>query len=110
MLLQHIVDQTNVYAGQNHFQRANYQWTDTNVNELQVFLGIIIATGLVVLPSFRYYWKTDSIFGQPGIVKGMSWNRFEQYVAGFILMITVWDLRTDPQGMIGFTKLGLFLM
>ena len=43
-----------------------------------LFLGIFIATGLVSLPNLRDYWETDSIFSQPGIVKGMSQNRFEQ--------------------------------
>ena len=40
--------------------------------------GIIIVIGLVVLPNFADHWKSDSIFSQPGIVEGMSWNRFEQ--------------------------------
>ena len=40
--------------------------------------GIIIATGCVSLLNFADYWETNSIFSQPGVVKGMSWNRFEQ--------------------------------
>jgi len=44
-------------------------------------LGIFIATGLVSLPNLEDYWKTNSIFSQPGIVKGMSRNRFE-YLCG----------------------------
>ena len=32
----------------------------------------------MVLPTFVDYWKSDSIFNQLGIVKGMSQNRFEQ--------------------------------
>ena len=30
------------------------------------------------MPNFADYWETNSIFSQPGIVKGMSQNRFEQ--------------------------------
>ena len=60
------------------FQRANDQWFDTTADELRAFFGIIIATGLAVLPNFVDYWKSDSIFSQPGIVKEMSRNRFEQ--------------------------------
>ena len=41
-------------------------------------MGIFIATGLVSLPSLSDYWETNTIFSQPGIVKGMSRNRFEQ--------------------------------
>ena len=32
----------------------------------------------MVLPTFVDYWKSDSIFNQLGIVKGMSQDRFEQ--------------------------------
>ena len=73
-LLQHIADQTNLYARLNPFQRSNYQWQDTSVDELRTFLGIFIATGLMSLPNLQDYWETDSIFSQPGIVKGMSRN------------------------------------
>ena len=77
-LLQHIVDQTNLYARQRPYRRANYQWFDTTVDELRSFLGIFIATGLVSLPNLADYWETNTILSQPGIVKGMSRNRFEQ--------------------------------
>ena len=73
-LHQHIADQTNLYARVNPFQRSNYQWQDTSVDELRTFLGIFIATGLVSLPNLQDYWETDSIFSQPSIVKGMSRN------------------------------------
>ena len=77
-LLEHIANQTNLYARLHPFRRANYQWRDTNVDELRSFLGIFIATGLVCLPSLADYWETNSIFSQPGIVKGMPRNRFQQ--------------------------------
>ena len=41
-------------------------------------MGIFIATGLVSLPNLQDYWETNSIYSQPGIVKGMSRNRFDQ--------------------------------
>ena len=44
----------------------------------RTFLEIFIATGLVSLPNLQDYWETDSIFSQPGIVKGMSQNQFDQ--------------------------------
>ena len=77
-LLNHICYQTNLYARLHPFRRATYQWFDTNVDELRSFLGIIIASGYVCLPNFVDYWETNSIFSQPGIVKGMSRNRLEQ--------------------------------
>ena len=30
------------------------------------------------LPNLEDYWETNTILSQPGIVKGMSWNHFEQ--------------------------------
>ena len=75
--LQHIVNQTNLYARLHPFGRVNYQWNDLMVDELRSFFGIIIATGLVCLPSFKDYRKVNSILSQTGIIKGMSRNRFE---------------------------------
>ena len=80
-LLEHIANQTNLYTRLHPFHQADYQWRDTNVDELRSFLGIFIATGLVSLPSLADYWETDSIFSQPGIMKGMPRNRFEQLCA-----------------------------
>ena len=77
-LLNHIANQMNLYARLHPFHRANYHWTDTNVDELRSFLGFINASGYVSLPNFADYWETNSIYSQPGIVKGMSRNRFEQ--------------------------------
>ena len=77
-LVQHIVDQTNLYARLHPYRRANYQWHDTSVDEMRSFLGIFLATGLVCLPNLEDYWEVNSIFSQPGIVKGMSRNRFQQ--------------------------------
>ena len=67
-----------MYARLHPFQQANYRWFDTTFDELRELFGIIIATGFVVLPNFADYWKSDSIFSQPGIVKGMLRNQFEQ--------------------------------
>jgi len=45
---------------------------------MQLFLEIMISTGLVSLPNLQDYWKKKLIFSQPGIVKNMPRNRFEQ--------------------------------
>ena len=45
---------------------------------MRSFLGIFLATGLVCLPNLEDYWEVNSIFSQPGIVKGMSRNHFQQ--------------------------------
>ena len=50
-LLTHIANQTNLYATLHPFHQANYQWFDTNVDEIRSFLGILIAIGCVSLPN-----------------------------------------------------------
>ena len=45
--------------------------------EMYLFLGIIIAMGVHVLPSVADYWSTDSLLGVPGISSGMPIDRFK---------------------------------
>jgi len=73
-LLEHIANQMNLYAKLHLFHWDNYEWFDTNVDELRSFLGMFIATGLVPLANLGDYWRTKSIFSQPGITKEMSRN------------------------------------
>ena len=40
-------------------------------------MGFFIGSGLVVLPNLVDYWETNTILSQPGLVKGLSRNRFE---------------------------------
>ena len=60
-LLQHIADQTNLYASQHPNRRVNFQWYDTTVDELRWSFGIFIATGLVPLSNLEDYWEVNSI-------------------------------------------------
>ena len=41
-----------------------------------VFVGIQLATGIVHLPSMQDYWSTNPLVGIPGIVGGMTRDRF----------------------------------
>ena len=45
--------------------------------EMYLFLGIIIALGVHVLPSVADYWSTDSLLGVPGISAVMPIDRFK---------------------------------
>ena len=66
-----IAAQTNLYAS----QKGTTTWTNVSEEEMQSFLGIHLAMGLVRLPSLRDYW-TNPLLGAPGMVKGMGRNRF----------------------------------
>ena len=59
-----VVKQANVYVQQNP-PSARYKWYDTTMSEMYLFLGIIIAMGVHVLPFLTDYWSSDSLLGVP---------------------------------------------
>ena len=59
-----IVNETNRFANQffseNPDKAANpnlKNWTDLTVNELQVFIGLVILMGIVYKPNINLYWS-----------------------------------------------------
>jgi hypothetical protein len=72
-----IAAQTNLYAS----QKGTTTWTNVSEEEMQSFLGIHLAMGLVRLPSLRDYWSTNPLLGAPGMVKGMGRNRFRSILS-----------------------------
>ena len=84
-LLQHIVDQTNLFAQQNP-PGTRYPWYDTSLNEVKAFLGLIIAMGLKRLPSYRDYWSSNSILGMPELVAGFPLNRVTILLSNLLSM------------------------
>jgi hypothetical protein len=79
-----LVQQTNLYAAQNP-PASRYKWYDTCVSEMYLFLGIIVAMGVHVLPGFADYWSGDSLLGVPGITAGMPIDRFKVLLRCFHL-------------------------
>jgi len=69
-LLEHIVQQTNIYAVQSG---ANIR---TDLAEIEQYLGVPIKMGLVHMPRYMYkcYWSTELRF--PAVADVMSRNRF----------------------------------
>ena len=68
--------QTNLYASQNP-PSARYNWEDTSPDEMMLFLGIVLATGINRLPEWQEYWSQNPILGSPEIVQGMSMTHFK---------------------------------
>ena len=60
--LQYIEDQTNLYTCICMEETIFESWEKVTVDELEAFMGFMILTGLVRLPSLSDYWKTDSLF------------------------------------------------
>ena len=59
-----------------HSRMANY--TDVNGDEMQVFMALWIAFGLVHKHDLSHYWSTDAVTSTPFFSSQMSRNRFEQ--------------------------------
>lgn len=81
-IINNIVIETNKYAAQqiaskviSPHSRLN-KWYDTNESEMKCFLGLLMWTGLVSLPSYDLYWSTSVIF-KTEFSTFMSRNRFE---------------------------------
>jgi hypothetical protein len=73
---QFIAYETNRYAQQNP-PGDGYNWFDTCKEELQQFLGLIIAMGVHHLPRLEDYWSGHPLLGAPGITSRMLRHRFK---------------------------------
>ena len=72
-----IVEESNRYAQQKLGDRfANFHRI-TRV-ELKAFIGINIIMGIMRLPNYALFWSTDDFFGNKGIKRTMTKNRFEE--------------------------------
>lgn len=69
-LLQHICEQTNLYAAQNGREFI------TNQEELRAFLGINFMMSISKLPNLKSYWNVDTYIGNEGIRNSMTRDRF----------------------------------
>ena len=69
---QFIADQSNLYAA----QKGSNDWVNTNDEEMQSFIGMLIAMGIHKLPSIKDYWSQHALLGVPGITRGMPRKRF----------------------------------
>uniref|UniRef100_A0A673AIN1 PiggyBac transposable element-derived protein domain-containing protein n=1 Tax=Sphaeramia orbicularis TaxID=375764 RepID=A0A673AIN1_9TELE len=67
---------TNRYAAKNKEIGKKYTWADVEVEEFYKFLGLIIYTSLVSLPSIVDYWKQNTITSVAFPITVMTRNRF----------------------------------
>ena len=86
-IIDHIVEQTNLYATQKH-PGAHYKWQPTCNDEMKLFLGMIVAMGVHRLPQVENYWLSDILFGVLGIVGGMPIDCFKVLLQCLQLMTT----------------------
>ena len=68
--MQHICDQTNLYATQNEREFS------TNPEEMCVLLGINYTMSISKLPNVECYWSADSYLSDDYVRNAMARNRF----------------------------------
>ena len=71
-LCEHIAVETNMYAR----QEGGKNWVDTSVEEMWVFLGIVLQMDMKIVPTIRDHWSTDPVLGVVTVKQAMSINRF----------------------------------
>ena len=79
-LLDFMVEETNRYAHQklSAFPDRLANFRAVTCAELKAFIAINIIMGIVRLPNLALYWSCDEFFGNQGIKKTMTKNRFEE--------------------------------
>ncbi|XP_068093018.1 piggyBac transposable element-derived protein 4-like [Hyperolius riggenbachi] len=79
--LQHVCEQTNIYALQSIAKKPTStlaaRWTPTTPPEFKVFLGLIFNMALNPRPQQRLYWSRDSIDSMPIFSATMTRCRFQ---------------------------------
>ena len=75
-----ITVETNCYANSTIENNPSIPtWSDTIVEELKAFVGLLILMGIVRLPRLELYWSTNyPLIRTPGISYVMPLKRFEQ--------------------------------
>lgn len=68
IFLESVARETNQYAEQVFLSESTTensricQWKPLNLIELKTFLGLLFHTGVVKMPTFQHYWRTDKLF------------------------------------------------
>lgn len=62
------------------------RWKDVTVEEIKVFLGLVLLTGLVKKPKVEDYWSFNEAMDTPFFRRYMSRNRFQAILSNFHLV------------------------
>ncbi|XP_075982082.1 uncharacterized protein LOC142980533 [Anticarsia gemmatalis] len=86
-IMQYIAKETNRYAREMRRRKlvqkevngplCNIEkWCDTHANELYVYFGLLLATGLSVKSSIKEYWSTEDFMHSSNFARYMNFDRF----------------------------------
>lgn len=107
-LVEKMVHATNLYARNLVAQstlsssaRAQ-NWTDTNVNEMYAFIGLMMWMGLVSMPTIASYWQRSTLYQNTVAPTTMTRNRFQ-------LLLRMWHFTNDDDEQDRLHKIRSFL-
>ncbi|XP_062325519.1 piggyBac transposable element-derived protein 4-like [Osmerus eperlanus] len=86
---------TNKQAARKQQKGSKYQWTDVDVEEMHKYMGLLMYTALVTLPSIQDYWKKNHILSVPFPAKVMPRDRFRSISWSIHLSDPEEDVRND---------------
>ena len=75
-LVELIVDQSNLYMLKRQASGAARKAPQTTANEMWVFLGIVLAMGVHIVPRYCNYWSRDEYLGVKALSECMPRDRF----------------------------------
>ena len=79
LLVQTWVDETNRYAAELRRRKpSNMKWVNVSLEELLAYIGMVIAMGLVNLPSVFDYFTTEPMLSHPWFPSILSRDRFRK--------------------------------
>lgn len=77
-----IVQETNLYAEEVFLSKSTSEksritrWTELTVEELKIFIGIVLHMGTIRLNRLQDYWRKHRLFNLPAFSSYMSRDRF----------------------------------
>ena len=120
-----IVTQTNrnareTIAANIHSKYGEYlnnRWYDVTIEEFKAYLGIILASGLIQLKSWKEYWSEDELTKQPIFVETFTYFRWKT-ITKFLnfgnpdkdnksRLGKIWNVYTELQVIIIFTFINI---
>ncbi|CAJ0862930.1 14314_t:CDS:2, partial [Entrophospora sp. SA101] len=69
---------TNLYAYKKNTESDQKDWNDLTLNELKIWLALVIYMGIFKLPAIKDYWVIDSYYPSHEVIKMMTIKRFNE--------------------------------
>ena len=98
-LIERAAEETNNYASyhQEHIaDKINPRWRRTDFNEMQAYIGMLVAMGVDRKTAIDDYWSSDPFLQNAGIASVMTRAKFQMLSRYFHLSDPVLDPRRDP--------------